>query len=358
MYFAVGGLSMLYYFLFISLLFYGNIRALAPLSFMAQRLQPVWNQFQDAIENESQDILDQLSDEYKGNILKDLRKIEPQFIAQQSKKVIFFLCNNGYDLECVDKQGYTALHHACKQGHLKRVQNLVECGAHLGARTKDEEGKTGFLLAAQGGYLEVMTYLLSEGDDVDQQDKRGRTVFHLAAESGHLPTIKYLSGPNVNWDMKDKRGRTALHFASKRGHFDVVEYLLGLGCDLNHQNDDGETALHLAAESGNLNLVKHLLEQGADINEQDLQKETVLYKAAVSGHMDVVAHLLRKKSPIVHNDFDVVLPLMAQWGDLSLIKTIFRRRFVTVTELDGADSREGSLLCCRIWACQCDGISS
>ena len=121
--------------------------------------------------------------------------------------------------------------------------------------------------------------MLNEGCCIDTIDDEGMTILHLAAHGGHLDVIMYLlslkceikkkgdagkaynaiKGINVN--MKNKHKQTPLHCASHCGHVEVVKYLVDEGADISQIDKYHKTPLNHAAEGGHLNVVQYLSNQ-------------------------------------------------------------------------------------------------
>lgn len=135
---------------------------------------------------------------------------------------------------------------------------------HIKADTKDSLGRTPLHYAAQGGHLNMVTYL-----DINQQeaapgqhnwsDCYGSLPLHLACLHGHLIVAGYLiTKQKCHPSSRDKKGRMSLHYASENGHVDIVRYLTELGCDPTSQDNQGYTPLHYASQHGHMNIIQYL----------------------------------------------------------------------------------------------------
>lgn len=175
-----------------------------------------------------------------------------------------------------DEDNDTALMKAAGQGHIEVVRFLVEQGADLNIRNRQEQNA--LMFAAAGGHLAVVTFLLDREADARSPanifyDYRSGPINPLmwAAYNGHLDMfnllLDYAKQINDNYTLLV----ASLGWAAYRGHLDIVHLLLEYGVDINAypQSSDfgyGPTALMLAAYVGQLEVVRFLLENEADIH--------------------------------------------------------------------------------------------
>ncbi|MHA7841546.1 MAG: ankyrin repeat domain-containing protein, partial [Gammaproteobacteria bacterium] len=245
-------------------------------------------------------------------------------------EVLQLLKERGVDINAKDEDGDTALHLASwLSGDVLTVSWLLGLeGCDIESRGRYD--RTAFLLAAQGGYLEVLkmlkekgvdiytvdaqgnnalhlasallgdvltvSWLLDlEGYDIESRGYYGRTAFLLAAQKGQLGVLKLLWARSANINAEDEHGNTALHLASAfSGDVLTVSWLLGLeGCDIERRGQYGQTAFLRAAKKGQLEVLKFLQGQGAAIDAEDEHGNTALHLAsAFSGDVLTVSWLL------------------------------------------------------------------
>lgn len=104
-------------------------------------------------------------------------------------------------------------------------------------------------LAAKGGYLDVIKYLVEQKADIRVDNDY---VLCCAAMNGHLEIIKYLVklGANIHaWS------ECPLRFAASNGHPEVVKYFAELGSNIHACCDD---SLYSATKNGHLEVVEYL----------------------------------------------------------------------------------------------------
>jgi ankyrin repeat protein len=182
--------------------------------------------------------------------------------AYGSQEVVemLFLMDGTLDLDAVDTDGWTALHHASKHGSNEILQILCQEGANPSATTNSNE--TGLHLAAQERNKEVVEFLLEKNCPFDIQitspvgQKGGKTALHLAL-------YKYEK------DNKDEHKEKDEEVNKNEKGEEISLILLQHGADVKLKDKQEMTALHLAAERGMSKAVEKLIQQGADVNSQD-----------------------------------------------------------------------------------------
>ena len=171
--------------------------------------------------------------------------------------------------------GSTPLHLAAEGGHLAVVEYLVKVGADL--TLADAQGVQPVHLAAEKGQLAVLGSLLaSRPRSVAATTSRNETALHLASAKGRTAVVEELMRLEA-WrhvDLQSTEGWTALHHASINGHVDIVRLLLARGAARDLANAKGDTPLHLAAGRNQLDVIEVLLEHGAAQDAANLQGQT------------------------------------------------------------------------------------
>ena len=191
-----------------------------------------------------------------------------------------FLLKHGADVDRRAQDGTTALHHTVPSGNAAHCQMLVEHGIPLNVR--DNDGQTALSMssdigmnvckvlidagaqldvASNGGYslllsacqcgrLELVKMLLDSGAQLCSADD-AFTGLMLAADGGHLETVRYLLGcKGVDVNHQGANRCTAMHQAAEEKFVDVVKLLLQHGADKTLRDNDGDTALDCAIVGG------------------------------------------------------------------------------------------------------------
>ncbi|MBY0405431.1 MAG: ankyrin repeat domain-containing protein, partial [Cyanobacteria bacterium] len=99
---------------------------------------------------------------------------------------------------------------------------------------KDKNGYTALIRASKDGHKTVVEKLLKHPSiDINAEDNYGRTALIFASDKGHDTVVeKLLNHPKTDINAKSKNGISALAWASRNGHKTVAEKFL------NHPNID------------------------------------------------------------------------------------------------------------------------
>ena len=181
----------------------------------------------------------------------------------------------------------TRLNWSAERGDYVEVKKLIEEGADVNAQ--DKQGFTALMIASKEGNIEIAKLLIEEGANVNAEDEMGFTALMLASRNGHIAIVKLLieSGADINakvrlvsyhtesvsiWGSIFGGGEirryyinpsTALMAASSEGHTEIVKLLIESGADVCFRDEEGFTALKWASSEGHIDIVKLLREAGA-----------------------------------------------------------------------------------------------
>ncbi|CAC5370300.1 unnamed protein product [Mytilus coruscus] len=132
----------------------------------------------------------------------------------------------------------TPLMFAAWFGHLEVVTYLVTHGSQLQA-TDTVRGITPLMFAVWFGHLEVVTYLVTHGRRNDTIDDGGcgRTP-----GGGDIPSHSRQSVTSY----RHREWKTALHYAAENGRIDITKWLIDQGCSPWVKTKQGETPYDMA----------------------------------------------------------------------------------------------------------------
>jgi ankyrin len=158
------------------------------------------------------------------------------------------LSHKANPLAC-DGGGYTALHYAAWTGDATVVRHLIDRGADVHARTK-EDGYTPLHWAATAANPGAAALLLDRGASVHATAAAGQTPLHFAAYQGRAGTVVLLLARKADPNARTRDGATPLHSAVVTLFTDAatVERLLAGGADPSAKDEQGKSAFDYAKE--------------------------------------------------------------------------------------------------------------
>lgn len=227
------------------------------------------------------------------------------------------------DVDNMDSNGWTALHHAAHNGDLESAQQLLNSGAKVNSYSNQQ--KTPLHFAAMNNHTQVIQLLISRNAEIEWNDEQKCTPLHLACKKGNLESVALLLNQGANIYAQDFRQWTPLHYGSYNGYRRVCNYLLKWEADKDTlrdmKNSQGRIALNIAkspetkkgftrktlasliyilaldiwraCRDGDLDLVRILIREGQDYDEQtQYLKNTPMHIAAKNGHYLIVKYLI------------------------------------------------------------------
>ncbi|XP_037807456.1 ankyrin repeat and SAM domain-containing protein 1A isoform X3 [Lucilia sericata] len=214
-----------------------------------------------------------------------------------------------------DVNGYTALHHACLNGHYEIVKVLL--AHHAAHEIPDIRGSSPLYLAAWAGNEHIVNLLLMlrGTGNLDAQTIENETALHCAAQHGHNAVVSALLARGADPTIRNNSFQTPLDLAAQFGRLEVVQTLISKHPELIEPYrlyeevvavENGrsppykitptkhiftQSCLHLAARNGHNEVVKTLLAAGVDVNILT-HTGSALHEAALCGKKNVVCTLL------------------------------------------------------------------
>lgn len=190
--------------------------------------------------------------------------------------------------------GLTALHHAAKTDQLGVAQVLLDRGADLNGL--DNQRRTALHHSTVSGETKCLQFFLQKYPDNSNRDLEGMTVRNLAAPEGNPEALCILSTTHNQSasfiDLKADNGATALLYAAENGNAEAISLLLSAGSDLSETDSDGCTSLHYAVKSGSLEAVE-ILAKRAGLPDVVTHDGSTALHYAISGSPYKLAELLR-----------------------------------------------------------------
>lgn len=104
--------------------------------------------------------------------------------------------------------GYAIMHHAAQKGSIEMIKWLLSKKANINIKTSVKQ-TTPLMLAAAGGHIDVVMYLLRNGAiiSINYADNRGMTALHFCAihSTPDLAQVLLICGANKSLRSKDNR---------------------------------------------------------------------------------------------------------------------------------------------------------
>ncbi|KAM6220676.1 ankyrin repeat and SOCS box protein 3 [Rhynchocyon petersi] len=249
-------------------------------------------------------------------------------VRENNVKVLRQLLRKGYSYDVADNRGWMPIHEAAYHNSLQCLLALIRADSTGNyAKIKTFEGFSALHLAASQGHLKIVRTLLDLGADPNERTPEETTPLFLAVENAQMNVIKVLLryGSDINGSHSMSKWN-ALHQAAYQGSVDIIKFLLKKGADKECEDDFGITPLFVAAQYGKLESLTTLISCGADVNCQSLDRATPLFIAAQEGHFECVKILLSSRADpnLYCNDDRWQLPIhaAAQMGHTKILELL------------------------------------
>ncbi len=158
----------------------------------------------------------------------------------------------------IDVNAYYPLGYFAGSGCLDIMRQLL---LRVGSELTNKRYQELFLEAAEGGCVEMVAFLLTNGARINEPDEFGKTALYYAVARGHLEATVFLLSEGAL--IED---RSLLHAAAMGGNIRIVDLLLRSGAEINSlHRDDGRTPLEYAARNGQVEAVQFLIGSGAHL---------------------------------------------------------------------------------------------
>ncbi|XP_053399234.1 serine/threonine-protein phosphatase 6 regulatory ankyrin repeat subunit B-like [Mercenaria mercenaria] len=210
------------------------------------------------------------------------------------------LLDLGADAKIENKKGESPLHIACKHGHYRCVEILLQHDNSLKDK-QNNQGLTPLMKAVyrsdtsfkENNYGKAIDALILAGCDVNLSPPSNMSPLHVVAGKWHSTgLVKKLikSGADVNANT-EKSSPLMTALCRQKVNTETVIVLIDSGADVNYKNKYEKSLLHVAVAKSEDRCVEHLLRAGALVNVVDSDGNSPLW-IAVSDNNATIAPML------------------------------------------------------------------
>jgi len=239
-------------------------------------------------------------------------------------QVRVWLDDTEHDLNQGDDHGFSPLHWACKEGHIKIVELLMQRGARINATNRGDD--TPLHLASAHGHRDIVIMLLQHKADVNFTNEHGNTPLHYACFWGYSQIAEDLIKHGALVSIANKDGATPLDKARSVISSRFKELAIENGQDLRKITFKDQSWLGLKTRSRDATLSRH---KGINLGELSLHTNIAETPSGVSWRgkwqkNDIVAKFLkiRECTPRIARDFNEEFPKLRIFSHPNILPVI------------------------------------
>ena len=169
------------------------------------------------------------------------------------------------DLRLKNMAGCNSLLVATMNGDIKILERLAVEGMELD-ETCGHRGVAAVHIAAISGHFSAVKFLIDSGADINVKSKNDETILWLSTANGHEEIARYVIRMNCDLNVESDGCLTfpqkylPFEVAILRGHLYIAQMLLTAGCYLNRTNDscsdDAKFILHFKLKEEIVNIIQ------------------------------------------------------------------------------------------------------
>ncbi|KWU56535.1 MULTISPECIES: ankyrin repeat domain-containing protein [Bacillus] len=157
--------------------------------------------------------------------MEQIISISQAVISGEKEKVVEIINTDPSVVNSFSEDGWTPLHLAAYFGQKEIASFLLEQGAEIHIRAKNENENTPLQAAIANKQSELVAFLIEKGSDVNAVQSGGWTGLHEAALLGNEEIIILLLENGANKMIKKNDGKTAYDIALEKGHESLLHHL-------------------------------------------------------------------------------------------------------------------------------------
>lgn len=192
---------------------------------------------------------------------------------------------------------------------------MAEAQALENVNVKDEDGWTPLMYAARIGNLDLATFLIDNGADLEAENHAEMTPYLWTAYAGHLEILKLLEEKGANKNKKNSFHESAIDIAAAMDQKEIVQYLLNNAADEDEKQAMAQNAIYLTKDK---DIQKLFEEAGATpVSTEEVQEnsETTAQEPTaeeIKAFINQFAPELSLTQAINKNDTQTALQLISQ----------------------------------------------
>ncbi|VDI57634.1 Hypothetical predicted protein [Mytilus galloprovincialis] len=124
------------------------------------------------------------------------------------------LLDKGADFNKCDKDGWSPVMSACRNGHIEIVRILLDTGTDYDQCNSD--GWSPVMLSCIEGHTEILRVLLDIGADYNKCNNKGQSSVIIASASGYSDIVHAIHEHSRKEKARKKRGNLKGNFNRKR----------------------------------------------------------------------------------------------------------------------------------------------
>lgn len=152
---------------------------------------------------------------------------EELFKKEELLEMLGVLMSHGYDMTFKGLNEEGIQHVLAHQGNVWILNELMKKGAALDLSAPSQFGFTPLHLATLSKFYDVMSYLLVQGVNIEQEDRYGWTALHHAASHGDVKGMQVLLEAGAQrYRRAMPSNSTILELSMNSGKMEAVTYLI------------------------------------------------------------------------------------------------------------------------------------
>jgi len=157
---------------------------------------------------------------------------------------------------------HVILFKAAKDGDIKTVREALDHGASVND-AGESQLEEALRCAVWRGHLDIVSFLLEKGAQVNKKQERGETAIFVSCDTGNLELTQLLLNAGAEVNIANRSGITPLmNAAGPGGNLKLVQLLLAHGADIHAKGEWDEDAVYFAVKKNNPEIVEFLVERG------------------------------------------------------------------------------------------------